>query len=70
MNNKHDNFKRISEKRLQKIHFLINQLCNLSNTSFYEYSDNDIDNAFDSIESDLKRVRNYLRNKNDKKRRF
>ena len=43
MENKKDNFKRISENRVSKILNLLSQLTNLSNSSFYEYTDDEID---------------------------
>lgn len=48
--NKKENFKRISENRVSKILNLLEQLTNLTNTSFYEYSDEDIEKIFSAIE--------------------
>ena len=42
MENKKENFKRISENRVSKIIMLLSQLTNLSNSSYYEYTDEDI----------------------------
>ena len=50
---KQDNFKRISDNRVNKIVDLISKLHNLSNTSFYEYSDEQIENIFSLIQSEL-----------------
>ena len=49
MENKRDNFKRISENRVSKILTMIDQLTNLSNSSFYEYSDEEIEKIFKAI---------------------
>lgn len=65
-NEKKDNFKRIAEKRTEKILNDLRLLGNLSNTSNYEYSQKDIDKIFDSIENEL----NYTKSKfNNKKRK-
>ena len=43
MDNKKDNFKRIAEKRTNKIIESISKLQNLTNTYFYEYTDEQIE---------------------------
>ena len=53
MSVKRDNFKRISENRVKKITELISKLHNLINPSFYEYTDQEIDEIFDLIQSEL-----------------
>ena len=53
MNNKQQNFKRIAENRTNKIIDMISLLANLSNTSFYEYSDEQINAIFDAIQNEL-----------------
>lgn len=53
MSVKSDNFKRISDNRVKKITELISKLHNLCNPSFYEYTDQEIDELFDSIQSEL-----------------
>lgn len=45
---KQENFKRIAEARTNKIIFLISKLNNLSNSSYYEYSDEQINAIFDA----------------------
>lgn len=67
MENKKSNFKRISENRVSKIVFLINQLSNLKNTSFYEYTDEQIEKMFEEIEEATKRSKKILMNASDKK---
>ena len=60
MENKRDNFKRISRNRTDKIVELISKLNNLSNTSFYEYTEEEIHEVFDRIQSELDRQKEYF----------
>lgn len=60
MKSKQDNFKRISENRTNKIVDLISKLHNLSNTSFYEYSDEQIDEMFNVIQKELDKQKNIF----------
>lgn len=53
MDNKKDNFKRIAEKRTNKIIDSISKLQNLTNTSFYEYSYEQVDAIFNAIQEEL-----------------
>ena len=54
MNNvKQENFKRIADNRVNKIVDLISKLHNLSNTSFYEYTDEQINEMFNLIQNEL-----------------
>ena len=53
MNVKQDNFKRIAENRVNKIIDMISKLENLNNTSFYEYSDEQMENVFNAIQKEL-----------------
>ena len=54
MNNiKQENFKRIANNRVNKIVDLISKLHNLSNTSFYEYTDAQINDIFNLIQNEL-----------------
>lgn len=71
--NKKENFKRISENRVSKILVLLDQLTNLTNTSFYEYSDADIKKIFKVIDEASKKAKDDLlraNNKNKKNKRF
>ena len=72
MDIKKENFKRISENRVSKLLTMISQLTNLSNSSFYEYTDEDIEKIFNAIELETKRSKEILlrRNKNNKKFRL
>ena len=69
MNQKEENFKRIAENRTNKIIELISKLHNLSNTSFYQYSDEQIDAIFDAIQTELDNQRKEFK-KNIKGKRF
>lgn len=69
MENKKENFKRISENRVSKILVLLSQLTNLSNSSYYEYTDEDIEKIFTAIEEEAKKSKEMLlKGKNNKKR--
>ena len=69
MENKKENFKRISENRVSKILVLLSQLTNLSNSSYYEYTDDDIEKIFTAIEEETKKSKEMLlKGKNNKKR--
>jgi hypothetical protein len=69
---KAQNFKRISENRVNKILVLFEQLKNLTNHSFYEYSNNDINKIFSLLKKELEKTENILLDANDpnKKKRF
>ena len=67
MDVKKENFKRISESRVKKINDLISKLHNLINPSFYEYSDQDIDNMFDEIQKELDKQKEIFINERNKK---
>ena len=69
MENKRDNFKRISENRVSKILTLLSQLTNLSNSSFYEYTDEEIEKIFDAISTEVAKSKEMLLKSNDKKRK-
>lgn len=68
MENKKDNFRRISENRVSKILCMLSQLTNLSNSSFYEYSDEDIIKIFNAIFEEANKSKNLLLNANKKKK--
>lgn len=60
MSVKRDNFKRISEARLAKMTQLYGQLANLSNLSFYEYDEKDIEAIFSSLEEASTKAKSVL----------
>lgn len=70
MDNKRQNFIRISNNRVQKIVILLNQLTNLTNTSFYEYTNEDIEKLFAEIEAETAKAKKrlLLNKKNVKKK--
>lgn len=67
MENKKENFKRISENRVSKILAMIEQLKNLSNTSYYEYTEDDIKKIFDAIAIEAEKSKKELLRVKDKK---
>lgn len=72
MDIKRNNFKRISENRVSKILAMLAQLTNLGNSSYYEYTDEDIEKIFKAIELEAKKSKETLlrRNKNKNPKRF
>ena len=67
MNNKKENFKRVAEKRTNKIIEMIQLLGNLANSSFYEYTDEQIEHIFSSIQEELIPNMTSLNQKKNKK---
>lgn len=71
MDNKKDNFKRIAEKRTNKIIESISKLQNLTNTSFYEYSYEQMEKIFDAIQLELDRqIKIFDDEKNKGRKKF
>lgn len=70
MDSKRQNFIRISGNRVQKIVTLLSQLTNLTNTSFYEYTNEDIEKLFAEIEAETAKAKKrlLLNKKNIKKK--
>lgn len=67
-NIKRENFVRISESRVSKIIILFGQLTNLNNSSFYEYSDEDVEKIFSTLENEMKKSKDILLKSNKKKK--
>lgn len=67
-NIKRENFVRISESRVSKIIILFEQLTNLNNSSFYEYSDEDVEKIFSTLENEMKKSKEILLKSNKKKK--
>jgi hypothetical protein len=65
---KQQNFKRIAENRTEKIVNLISKLYNLSNSSFYEYTDEQIDKMFDVIQKELDKQKEEFKKKGKNKK--
>lgn len=70
MDVKKENFKRIAESRVNKIIDMISKLDNLNNSSFYEYTDEQIENMFNAIQKELDRQKAIFDKKNNSKKRF
>lgn len=72
MENKKENFKRIAENRVNKILTLYKQLENLGNTSFYEYTNEQIEKIFETLEIELENTKKKLikENREKGKKRF
>lgn len=70
MSTKQENFKRIADNRTSKIVELISKLHNLTNSSFYEYTDEQIDDMFKIIQKELDKQKNIFlsERKKDKKK--
>ncbi len=70
-NTKRENFKRIATNRVNKIIDLISKLQNLSNSSFYEYTDEQINQIFDAIQKELNKQKQEFENDSKRgKKRF
>lgn len=60
MENKKENFKRITDKRVDKIIDTIDSFSNLTNTSFYEFDEQDIEEMFSKIQIELDKEKEKL----------
>lgn len=67
---KKNNFKRIAEARTNKILKSISLLGNLSNTSYYEYTSEQIETIFNAIQEELDLQRKKFQKNNTKEKRF
>lgn len=67
MENKKQNFRRISNNRVEKILLTLKQLENLTNSSYYEYSKEDVDSIFNEIEEATQKAKKKLNNNLEKK---
>ena len=68
---KKGNFKRLAVSRVNKILDGIGLLGNLSNTSYYEYTMDEVDTMFQAIQEELEEQRRRFDKKEQrKKRRF
>lgn len=71
MNSKKENFKRLAEARTEKVLAMIDLIGNLSNKSFYEYTDEEVEKIFKAINKSVEENKNkFKKNKDNKKRRF
>lgn len=71
MNTKKQNFKRLAEARTEKVLQTLDLIGNLSNKSFYEYTDEEVEKIFNAISMSVETNKSKF-NKNNKKekRRF
>ncbi len=67
---KRENFKRIAEARTNKIIHLITLLGNLSNRSYYEYTQKDITAIFDAIQAELDAQRAKFSSNDSSEKKF
>lgn len=68
--NRHARFKRLAEARTDKVLDMLDLIGNLSNKSFYEYTDEEIKSIFDAIEKSVKENKDKFNKKKKHKRRF
>lgn len=66
MNKKGENFKRLAENRTNKIINMLHLLGNLSNTSNYEYTDEQVRLMFDTLEKELDIQRKKFKRKSNR----
>lgn len=69
MENKQENFKRIASNRTNKIIDTIRSLGNLTNSSFYEYTDEQVESMFAAIEAEIDNQKKVFESKKEKKQR-
>lgn len=70
MQNKQDNFKRVAENRTNKVISMISLLGNLTNSSFYEYTDEQVETMFNAIQDELDKQHRKFTDKQGGKKRF
>ena len=68
--NRHARFKRLAEARTEKVLDMLDLIGNLSNKSFYEYSNEEIKTIFETIEKAVKENKEKFSKNRKKKRRF
>lgn len=68
--NRHARFKRLAEARTEKVLNMIDLIGNLSNKSFYDYTDEEIEMIFKALEQSLKENKVKFSTKKNSKRRF
>ena len=66
LNKKGENFKRLAENRTNKIINMLHLLGNLSNTSNYEYTDEQVRLMFDTLEKELDIQRQKFKRKSNR----
>ena len=66
MNDKRNNFKRLAEARTEKILAMLDLIGNLSNKSFYEYTDEEVDKIFKAITESVENNKNKFKTRKQK----
>lgn len=70
-NQKRKNFKRIAEARVEKTLDMLDLIGNLSNTSFYDYDEKEVEHIFNTLQDSLNNNKKKFKKRNKKtKRRF
>lgn len=67
---KEENFRRLAENRTNKIIDMLHLLGNLSNTSNYTYTEEQVEAIFTAIEQELNEQKNRFVIKRETKRKF
>lgn len=71
METKREKFVRLAENRTNKIIDTLKLLGNCSNTSVYEYNQNDVDKIFNTIQSQLNETKKrFIKNSDSKNKKF
>jgi hypothetical protein len=70
MDQRKENFIRIAENRTNKIISLIQLLGNLKNKSFYDYSEEQVKQIFESIEAELETQKKFFFEKESRTNKF
>lgn len=66
-NKKHENFVRLANQRTNKVLDMIVLLGNLSNSSSYEYSEEEVNKIFNTINNELKNQKKRFNKKTNSK---
>lgn len=69
-NKKRENFKKIAERRTNEILDKINSFQNFTNTSFYSYTDEEIDKILEYINGAIKQSIEPLKERNKEKKKW
>lgn len=67
---KEENFKRLAENRTNKIIDMLHLLGNLSNTSNYSYTEEEVKSIFSAIEQELEVQKNRFVIKQETRKKF
>lgn len=71
MEKKHDRFQRLATARTERVLDTLDLIGNLSNKSFYDYSEKEVKEIFDTIKKVADENEDkFLKTKGKKKRRF